>query len=153
MKTQANKTALPNAASTQKVDANGRSYASTVNGGNPAEPQKAAPAPLEGEKSTPKKADAAPKAPKAPKEPKPKAEAKPRGQYAGKIIRLAKGVTENPRKEGTHGRKSFDIVLKAGAKGISYEDYKAAGGRLNDLQWDIDRNKIEAVTPEVAAKG
>jgi hypothetical protein len=47
----------------------------------------------------------------------------------------------NPRREGTWGYKSFGIILKAKGK-ISYEAYKSAGGRNNDLQWDLDRNFV-----------
>jgi DNA-binding MarR family transcriptional regulator len=58
----------------------------------------------------------------------------PRGGFAGKYI--FKLVQTNPRREGTHGWNSFNIVTD----GMSYEDYKRAGGRNNDLQWDIDHN-------------
>jgi hypothetical protein len=68
------------------------------------------------------------------------------GRPAGKskfsektIIALVK---ENPRRAGTHGQKSFDIILRAGGS-IKYEDYKERGGRNNDLQWDIDRKYVE----------
>lgn len=61
--------------------------------------------------------------------------------HAGKTITALK--PENPRREGTHGHKSFKIILDAGKKGISYEDYIAAGGRSNDLAWDIDKGNAE----------
>lgn len=64
-----------------------------------------------------------------------------KGKFVGKTIRSL--VTENPRREGTHGHISMAIVIKA--KEISYEDYRAAGGRPNDLQWDIDHKNVEIV--------
>jgi len=64
-----------------------------------------------------------------------------KGKFVGKTIRSL--VTENPRREGTHGHISMAIIIKA--KEISYEDYRAAGGRPNDLQWDIDHNNVEIV--------
>ena len=65
---------------------------------------------------------------------------KPRGQFAGKMIRLL--VDENPRKEGTHGHNSFNVIAKHGAD-MPYEFYIKSGGRLNDLKWDIDRKWAE----------
>ena len=61
------------------------------------------------------------------------------GKYDGKI--LTPTVSKNPRKEGTHGYRSFEILL-ANPKGISYQSYKEAGGRNNDLTWDVDRNRV-----------
>jgi hypothetical protein len=66
--------------------------------------------------------------------------AKPRGQFAGKWIRRI--VSENPRREGTWGWKSFEILIRHGAD-MPYEAYIKSGGRLNDLKWDIDRNRVE----------
>jgi hypothetical protein len=60
-------------------------------------------------------------------------------KFAGKTIIANR--KDNPRREGTWGYKSFGIILKAKGK-ISYEAYKSAGGRNNDLQWDLDRNFV-----------
>lgn len=67
----------------------------------------------------------------------------PRSKFSGKFIR--KLVTENPRREGTWGHKSFSLIPD---EGISYEDYREAGGRNNDLQWDIDHKYVEVLTPK-----
>jgi len=58
-------------------------------------------------------------------------------RFSGKVLRVT--VKDNPRRPGTHGYRSFEI-LRAHPEGMIYEDYIAAGGRTNDLQWDIDRN-------------
>jgi hypothetical protein len=53
-----------------------------------------------------------------------------------KIYKLVKA---NPRKEGTWGWKSFNLIKD----GMSYAEYKAAGGRNNDLSWDISHKFVE----------
>lgn len=53
--------------------------------------------------------------------------------------KLYKLVDGNPRREGTHGWKSFSLIKD----GMTYEQYKAAGGRNNDLAWDIDHSYVE----------
>lgn len=60
-------------------------------------------------------------------------------RYAGGKLHPVKTV--NPRRAGTHGWKSYEIVREK--PGVTYEDYIAAGGRGNDLQWDIDKGYIE----------
>ena len=65
---------------------------------------------------------------------------KPRGAFAGKWIKLL--VSDNPRKEGSHGHNSFNVIVKHGAD-MPYEEYIRQGGRLNDLKWDIDRKWAE----------
>lgn len=83
----------------------------------------------------------APRAARAPGAPKGDTSAQHWGKYAEKTITAL--VTENPRREGTHGHKSFAIILKAGAKGISYEDFLKAGGRRQDLAWDEARKAVK----------
>jgi hypothetical protein len=80
----------------------------------------------------------APKAPKQPKEPSaPRAPRASSSEYDGKTIhRIVKG---NPRKEGTHGWKSFNLVQD----GMTVEDYLKAGGRKVDLAWDLDHKFVE----------
>jgi len=46
----------------------------------------------------------------------------------------------NPRREGTHGWKSWEAISK---DGISYEDFIAAGGRNRDLMHDVNLGRIE----------
>lgn len=61
----------------------------------------------------------------------------PASPLSGKTIHiLCKG---NPRRPGTHGHTSFALVKE----GMTYEAYKAAGGRNNDLQWDLDKGFVE----------
>lgn len=90
----------------------------------------------------------APKGEKAPKAAKAKTEkatgtgSRPgrTSSHAGKTI-YAKGK-ENPRRAGTFGHTSFQIILAAGGS-IKVEDYFAKGGRSNDLAWDINHNFVE----------
>ena len=55
----------------------------------------------------------------------------------------------NPRKPNTHGFRVHEIVRKAGAKGIKYEDLmaqvladKEIKGFSNHLAWDLERHFI-----------
>lgn len=58
-------------------------------------------------------------------------------QFAGKtIIRLVKG---NPRREDTFGYRSWNLLKK----GMTYEQYIAAGGRRVDLAWDIMKGNVK----------
>ena len=73
----------------------------------------------------------------------PKKVAKPRGAFAGKMIKPL--LTENPRKVNTKevcGYASFELLLKHGAD-MPYEFYIKSGGRLQDLKWDIDHGWAE----------
>jgi hypothetical protein len=58
---------------------------------------------------------------------------------AGKKITLV--GKENPRREGTHGYRSMEVVRNA--PGIRYEDYINKGGRRVDLQGSIDLKQVE----------
>lgn len=72
---------------------------------------------------------------------KPKAEraagAGRKSQYAGKVIR--KVETKNPRRDGTAGFSSWE-ALKSG---MTYEKYIEAGGRRQDLEWDLERGWVK----------
>jgi hypothetical protein len=57
--------------------------------------------------------------------------------FAGKVIR--KVATENPRREGTHGYSSWELIKN----GMTYEKYIAAGGRRQDLAWDLERGYVK----------
>ena len=59
-----------------------------------------------------------------------------------------RGISSTPRQEGSHGERSYNIVLEAPDNRISYEDYKKAGGRGNDLKWDYDHDFVDIVDPE-----
>lgn len=57
--------------------------------------------------------------------------------FAGKVIR--KVADKNPRREGTHGYNSWELIKN----GMTYEKYIAAGGRRNDLAWDLERGFVK----------
>jgi hypothetical protein len=46
-------------------------------------------------------------------------------------------VDENPRRKGSHGFKSLQIILGA-RKPISVADFQKKNGRLRDLHWDVN---------------
>lgn len=60
----------------------------------------------------------------------------PRSSFKGKVIK--KLVVDNPRREGTHGHRSWELIKN----GMTYEAYIEAGGRPNDLKWDLDREWV-----------
>jgi hypothetical protein len=64
--------------------------------------------------------------------------------FSGKTLRISASVAENgnPRKVGSHGHKSMQILIDAGPGGVSYEEYISEGGRSNDLQWDIAHGNV-----------
>lgn len=62
------------------------------------------------------------------------------GGFAGKTLFALKEV--NPRRAGTFGFKSYEI-LQGKPQGVPYEDYLKAGGRAKDLAWDIARKWAE----------
>lgn len=93
--------------------------------------------------SATKAAAKAAKAPKAPVEKKAPGEGAPRGrksEFAGKHITRATEGGANPRREGTNGFRSFELIDKK--KGVSYEDYIAGGGRAIDLAWDLGKGYV-----------
>ena len=47
--------------------------------------------------------------------------------------RIVKLVKDNPRREGTNGHQSWQVTRD----GMSVEQYVAAGGRLDDLRWNV----------------
>jgi hypothetical protein len=61
--------------------------------------------------------------------------------FTGKTIFLSPGITANPRREGTHGFKSMEIIMKA-KNGLSYDDFVRQGGRRQDLVWDIAHGNV-----------
>lgn len=54
----------------------------------------------------------------------------------------------NPRRVGSHGYNSLQIVVKAGKTGITTEDFLKAGGRMNDLNWDVAHKHVTATAPK-----
>ena len=63
------------------------------------------------------------------------------GKFAGKTVYAKRDA--NPRRLGTKGFSSYEII-RGKPDGVPYADYVAAGGRPQDLQWDIDHNFAEA---------
>jgi hypothetical protein len=57
--------------------------------------------------------------------------------FAGKVIR--KVADANPRREGTNGYNSWELIKN----GMTYEKYIAAGGRRQDLAWDLARGYVK----------
>jgi membrane protein involved in colicin uptake len=68
---------------------------------------------------------------------------------AGKILKATK--TENARRPGSHGHRSLQIIIDAGKKGITFEDYIAKGGRNIDAKWDIDHGAATAESLDTAS--
>lgn len=50
-------------------------------------------------------------------------------------------VEGNPRRDGTIGQASFQIILNN--PGITYENYLKEGGRGIDLKWDYNKGHVE----------
>jgi hypothetical protein len=67
-------------------------------------------------------------------------------QFAGKVI--VKLVDSNPRREGTNGYHSFSLIRK----NMTYEQFIAAGGRRQDLVWDINKGNAKLISAAKAAK-
>ena len=65
---------------------------------------------------------------------------KKRLSFKGKRIKSTTPV--NPRREATKGFHSMQILIDAGGP-ISYEAYISAGGRSNDIAWDLERGHVE----------
>lgn len=59
-----------------------------------------------------------------------------KSSLAGKKIKIL--AKENPRREGTHGHKSFSLMKD----GMTYEEFVKAGGRPADLKWDIEKGNV-----------
>jgi hypothetical protein len=58
-------------------------------------------------------------------------------KFTGK--KIAKLVKENPRRKGSAGFKSFELIKN----GMTYEAYIAAGGRRTDLDWGIKHKHVK----------
>jgi hypothetical protein len=67
------------------------------------------------------------------------------------IIHIKTEGGKNPRKEGSHGYKSFSVITE----GMTVRQYREAGGRTVDLAWDIKHGYLElekVAAPEKPAK-
>jgi hypothetical protein len=64
--------------------------------------------------------------------------------FDGRTFKVADGLAENPRRSGSKGFDSFEILMQY-PEGITYEAYLAVGGRRQDLVWDLMRDRVVAV--------
>jgi Skp family chaperone for outer membrane proteins len=55
------------------------------------------------------------------------------------IHKVGEWKKTNPRREGTHGHKSWEAIKD----GMSYEEFLASGGRNRDLMHDVKLGRIE----------
>ena len=63
-----------------------------------------------------------------------------KSRFTGKVIRqISEG---NPRREGSRGHRSFDIIIKCDGE-LTYEAYRLMGGRPQDLQWDLEHGYVD----------
>lgn len=67
---------------------------------------------------------------------------KKRTSFKGKMLQSK--TPTNPRREGTCGYRSMQILIDAGGP-ISYEAFTSAGGRSNDFAWDLERDRVEVL--------
>ena len=82
-----------------------------------------------------------PKAPKPPKEPKQDAEAKAGSRFSkNSVANIFAQCDVNPRREGSHGHRSMEIVMNS--PGINVSEFIEAGGRIVDLRWDLDHGNV-----------
>ncbi len=65
--------------------------------------------------------------------------------FKGKMIEAV--CQENPRRAGTGGFKSMQILIDANGP-ISYEDFLKAGGRRPDFYWDLTKydNRVKVLS-------
>lgn len=75
-----------------------------------------------------------------------KAETVRRGKVAAlagkKLLPTAEAKDANPRRKDSHGFRSLEIIRKQ--PGLTYEAFVAAGGRPNDLRWDVNHGHVAA---------
>jgi hypothetical protein len=56
--------------------------------------------------------------------------------------KIIKKLTEvNPRREGTKGFKSWELLKE----GMTITDFILAGGRMADLLWDVKKKHLELI--------
>ena len=60
-------------------------------------------------------------------------------QFIDASLKIIKKVSDNPRREGTFGYKSFQLIKS----GMTVEQFVKKGGRLRDLHWDVDHEYVE----------
>lgn len=99
-------------------------------------------------KSNPEATPKAEKPAKVKVEKAPKAEGEKRGRKAGVSSKFSGKVIfplsdANPRRVGSHGFNSYEIIRGKKADGVKFDKYIEKGGRAKDLQWDIDAGFAE----------
>lgn len=60
-------------------------------------------------------------------------------QFIDSSLKIIKKVSGNPRREGTFGYNSFQLIKS----GMTVEQFVKKGGRLRDLHWDVDHEYVE----------
>lgn len=73
--------------------------------------------------------------------------AHPSRRFATDNMVISLLVDTNPRKQDTHGHRSFQILLEQ-EQPITISKYLELGGRRNDLNWDIDHGWAELIESE-----
>jgi hypothetical protein len=58
-------------------------------------------------------------------------------------MKIVPTVDENPRRKGSHGFKSLQLILKARRKPLTVEQFAEKGGRLRDLHWDLNFGHVK----------
>ena len=56
-----------------------------------------------------------------------------------RIYKVGEWKKTNPRREGTHGYKSWEAIKD----GMPYDEFLASGGRNRDLMHDVKLGRIE----------
>lgn len=62
--------------------------------------------------------------------------------FAGKMLFPSSSCAGNVRKSNSKGFASLQLILDQ--PGITYEEYRAKGGRANDLASDVAKGNVEA---------
>ena len=69
-------------------------------------------------------------------------------ELAGKYLK-SNLVYINPRRYGTHGYRSFEIIRSAENKTVHIDDFLYLGGRLKDLRWDRGRFRVSVLDTRI----
>jgi hypothetical protein len=65
-------------------------------------------------------------------------------KIAGK--KLYANVETNPRREGTHGYNTWKLIHEN--PGITVEELVASGGRVKDVNWDLEKQNVRTEAPD-----
>jgi hypothetical protein len=76
----------------------------------------------------------------APKKETTEAKRGRKSEFTGVKIFPAEGLTENPRREGGFGYKAMAFIMEN--PGVTYEAFIEAGGRRQDLAWDLAKGNV-----------